>query len=170
MLSLCSLESTLWDVLHPVLDWKTKVKSMECIQVKRCPWACPDDWGISPNPHSSPMWSHLPPVPPPIWRLFWPPLQPFKTSHCAFSVISTLCIHELHKPPLSSKRMLPSHFPTFPHVLGRTGDSQEWRKGTQTQLFLNPTLFCFLPPPSLFRIPHVTYQKVISHSSKDVTY
>lgn len=111
------------------------------------------------------------PVPPPIWRLFWPPLQPFKTSHCAFLLFqhfaSMSCINLRSSKGCSLLIFL--HFPTcwahrrFSGV--KKGDPD------LTQPFLNPTL-CFLPPPSraLPRIPHVTYQKVISHSSKDVTY
>lgn len=103
---------------------------------------------------------------------FWQPLQPFKTSHCAFLLFqhfaSMSCINLC-----SPAKDAPFSFSYISPHAGRTGDSQEWRKGTQTlpsSSWTPPSSASCLHPHALPRIPRVTYQKVISHSSKDMTY
>lgn len=104
---------------------------------------------------------------------FWQPLWPFKTSHCAFLLFQPFasmgCINlwlSRKGPSLLIFLHLPMCWACSRCSAVKKGDPD------LTQLFLNPTFSCFLPPPSHISqdIPRVIYQKVISHSSKDVTY
>lgn len=103
---------------------------------------------------------------------FWQPLRPFKTSHCAFLVFQRFASMGYTNLRLSSKGCSLLIFLHFLHMLGTQEVLSSEQRGPRPYPAL-PEPRPLLPSAStlvLPRIPRVTYQKVISHSSKDVTY